>query len=392
MRVLLLSSVFPNASQPTHGVFVRERARRVALSCAIEVVAPVPWFPVNRLFRGAAAGAPMAERDGDLQVHHPRFLSIPAVGKSLDGLFYFASILNFLRRLRPDFAFDVIDAHFAYPDGVAAVLLGKALGCPVVLTLRGNEVVTSRSAMRRPQIRWALRSARLIAVSESLRLLAGTLGVPPERVRVIPNGVDGSRFHRADGQAARATLGLAPGRPILLTVGSFTPVKGHERVLDLLPDLRRRYPTLLYVAIGNGGGGDSRLPAIERRIRRDGLEECVRIEVARPHEEIPTWLAAADVFCLATEHEGCPNSIVEALACGVPVVATRVGGIPEIMRDGEDGFLVPYFDGPAFGRAIVQALHHEWDREDIARRAGARTWEAAGRAVVDELGLAVRSF
>src|SRR5262249_13420237 len=153
VRALLLSSVFPNAAQPTHGVFVRERARRVALQCAVEVVAPIPWFPVNRLFRAAAAGAPPAERDGDLQVHHPRFLSIPAIGKCLDGVFYFASLVSFLRRLRQRFAFDVIDAQFGYPDGVAAVLLGKALGCPVVLTLRGNEVVISRFALRRAQLR-----------------------------------------------------------------------------------------------------------------------------------------------------------------------------------------------------------------------------------------------
>jgi len=84
VRVLLLSSVFPNASQPTLGVFVRERARRMALQCAIEVVAPVPWFPVNRLFRGAAAGAPLAERDGDVPGYHPRFFS--TANRSLSGL------------------------------------------------------------------------------------------------------------------------------------------------------------------------------------------------------------------------------------------------------------------------------------------------------------------
>jgi len=390
VRALLLSSVFPNAAQPTHGVFVRERARRVALQCAVEVVAPIPWFPVNRLFRAAAAGAPPAERDGDLQVHHPRFLSIPAIGKCLDGVFYFASLVSFLRRLRQRFAFDVIDAQFGYPDGVAAVLLGKALGCPVVLTLRGNEVVISRFALRRAQLRYALRSARVIAVSESLRDLAGTLGIPPERVRVVPNGVDGARFHPADRQAARAALGLAPARPMVLTVGAFVPHKGQEEVLDLLPELRKQYPDLLYVAIGNRGGADSRLPALQRRIRRDRLEECVRLEVARPHEEIPAWLAAADVFCLATQREACPNSIIEALACGLPVVATSVGGIPEFVRDGKDGFLVPYFDAPAFGRAIAQALQHDWDREAMARRAAARTWEMAAGDVIEELRSAMR--
>jgi len=373
MRVLLLSTVFPNSSQPEFGVFVRERARRVAAHCQIEVVAPVPWFPLNRLVRGAAALAPRRERDGDLEVHHPRVLSIPAIGKFLDGLFYFASILNYARRLRRRFPFEVIDAHFAYPDGVAAVLLGKALGCPVVLTLRGNEVETVGFALRRGQIRQARRRARLITVSESLRDLAATLGVPPQRVRVIPNGVDVARFHRADKQAARAALGLPLDRPILVSIGALVPRKGHERIIGLVPDLRRRYPALLYVAIGGRGGSDSRLHAIEQRIRSEGLDDAVHIVGSQPHDKIPLWLAAADVFCLATSREGCPNSVIEALACGTPVVVTNVGGVAEIVRDGDDGFLVPYFDGAAFARAIAAALERDWDRDGIARRTAGRS-------------------
>jgi glycosyltransferase involved in cell wall biosynthesis len=330
------------------------------------------------------------ERDGEIRVHHPRIFSFPAVAKCLDGLFYFAGVLNYMRRLRRTFPFEVIDAHFAYPDGVAAVLLGKMFGCPVVLTMRGNEVQTCRFMLRRWQVRYALRRARLITVSESLRALAVTLGVPAERVRVIPNGVDSSRFHRADKQTARAELGLPLDRKILLSVGAFVAGKGHELIIDLLPELRRRYPGLVYVGIGGRGGTDSRLRAIQRRLRREGLEDVVRIEGMQPHDMIPRWLAAADVFCLASAREGCPNSVMEALACGTPVVVTKVGGVPEIVRDGEDGFVIPYFDGPAFARAIANALEREWDRDGIARRAAARTWEAAGAAVFEEFGRAIQ--
>lgn len=392
MRVLLLSTVFPNPSQPEFGVFVRERARRLAAHCQIEVIAPVPWFPFNHAIRGTAALAPPHERDADFEVHHPRVLSIPLVGKSLDGFFYFASILSEVRRLRRRFPFDVIDAHFAYPDGVAAVLLGKALGCPVVLTLRGNEVETIGFALRRWQIRRALLRARLITVSESLRDLAATLGVPPQRVRVIPNGVDGRRFHRGDKQAARSALGLPLDRPILVSIGALVARKGHERIIDLVPELRRRYPGLLYVTIGGPGGSDSRLHAIEQRVRSEGLEAAVHIAGAQPHDKIPLWLAAADVFCLATSREGCPNSVIEALACGTPVVVTSVGGVPEIVRDGDDGFLVPYFDGAAFARALAAALERDWDRDEIARRAAARTWEEAAAAVYEELERAIEDF
>lgn len=385
MRVLVLSTVFPNASQPTSGVFVRTRARQVARHCAVEVVAPVPWFPFNRLLRGRQrADVALQEVDAHFEVHHPRVFSLPAVGKSLDALFYFWSILRFIRSLRRRFPFDLIDAHFLYPDGVAAVLLGKALGCPVVVTMRGNEADLEHTWWRRRQMRFALSHARPIAVSKSLRELAARLGVPQERVRVIPNGIDRSTFHPREQHAARAALGLPAGRPIVVSVGAFVARKGHELVLDLLPELRRTHPGLLYVAVGNPGGGESRLRAIERRIGDEGLADGVHLAVARPHDEIPLWLAAADVFCLATAREGCPNAVIEALACGVPVVTTRVGGNADLVREGADGFLVPYFDATAFGDAILAALSRPWDRQAIAQRA-TRSWEDVGDEVMEEL-------
>ena len=131
MRVLVLSSVFPNFKQPTLGVFVRERMKRVAKECDVVVVAPVPWFPFTSFLRRQWTGIPPVEEQEGLRVLHPRFLSVPGVLKWLDGVLYAVSLLLFLLRLRKRFAFDLIDAHFAYPDGMAAVLLGRVFRCPV---------------------------------------------------------------------------------------------------------------------------------------------------------------------------------------------------------------------------------------------------------------------
>jgi glycosyltransferase involved in cell wall biosynthesis len=393
VRALVLSTVFPNVCRPTYGVFVRERVRHVAAHCAVQVVAPVPWFPAQQWVPGREPSRPpVIDEQHEFPVYHPCFFSIPGCAKSLDGVFYFLSLLPFLRRLRRRFGFDVIDAQFAYPDGLAAVLLGRALRCPVVITLRGYEADLVGYALRRPQVRFALRRVRVIAVSDSLRRLACDLGVRPERVRVVPNGVDASRFHPRDRQAARAQLGLPADRTILLSVGAFVDGKGHERVLGVLPRIIAQRPDLLFVAVGNRGGRASRLAAIRRQVRAQGLEERVRLEVARPHEEMPLWMAAADLFCLATRREGWCNAIAEALACGVPAVTTRVGGNPEIVRDGEDGFLVPFFDAAAFAAAIARGLGHGWDRAAIARRAAARSWHDAAAAVVAELELARREW
>src|SRR5262245_16976165 len=385
-RVLVLSSVFPNAANPTYGVFVRERVRHVAEHCEAVVVAPVPWFPFNRAIRGPVrADVPAVERDGRLTIYHPRFFCVPGVGKALDGLFYFLSMRAFIGRLRSQFAFDLIDTHFTYPDGLAGALLARSFGCPMVLTVRGShDVRNAEYRLRRPQIRFALRAAaRVITVSASLGRFAESLGVPADRIRVIPNGVDPARFVPGDRAAARAALGLPPDRRILLAVGSLVEGKGHHRILEALPALRAEHPDILYVAIGATPAEGYRRH-LEQLVEHHRLQDHARIVGARPHDEVPRWMAAADLFCLATKAEGWCNAITEALACGLPVVTTRVGGNEEIVRDGRDGLLVPFWDARAFRAAVLTGLDRKWDRAEISARARATGWQRTAELVAQE--------
>ncbi len=388
MRVLVLSSVFPNPKQPTFGVFIRERVRRVARHCELVVVAPVPWFPVNRLIRGSLwSGIPVFEQQEGLPVYHPRFFCVPRYFKWLDGLFYACSLFPFLARLRRTFPFDVIDAHFAYPDGVAAALLGKVLRRPVVITLRGSIARLATYPLHRPQLKCALSSAaRVFAVSGSLKRIAVGLGIPAQSIRVIPNGVDISRFFPRDRNEARRTLGLPLDRTILASVGGINEGKGHHRIVGLLPGLLRHYPDLLYVIVGGERPGDSSRGLIERVIRCHGLDERVRIIGERPHEEIPLWIAAADLFCLATRSEGWANVLLEALACGRPVVTTRVGGNPEVITSQAFGILVPPNDDQALEQAILKALERTWDVEGMVAYARAHSWDTVARHVLEDFG------
>jgi teichuronic acid biosynthesis glycosyltransferase TuaC len=385
VKVLVVSSVYPTDAAPHFGVFVEQRVHHVAKHCDIRVVAPLPWFPFNRWIRGAwCSVAPRrAERRG-IAVYRPRFLSLPRYGKCWDALLYYASVLPTVAALRREFPFDLVDVHFAYPDGVAGVLLAKTFGCPAVVTLRGDEARLMSFALRRPQIRHALRRARLISVSGSLRQVASGFGLHPEKIRVIPNGVDGAHFRPMDPVAARREIGLPHDRKILLAVGALIERKGHLRVLDVLPEIIRREPNVLYVAVGAGVRGEDYAGQVERSIREKQLQQHVRIVAPRPHTEVPVWMNAADVFCLATRWEGWCNALTEALACGLPVVTTRVGGNEEFVRDGEDGFLVPYWDGPSFIDAISRALASPWDRVAIATRARARSWEKVAEEVLEE--------
>jgi len=209
MRVLVLSSTFPSSQQPNRGVFVRHRIRGLSKRSEVIVVAPVPWFPFNRWLRAERDAVPLVEDQEGLRVYHPRFFSLPRYGKFLDGALYFLSLVPFVTRLRKSFPFEVVDAHFAFPDGLAAALLARVFKVPVVITLRGSIVRLSGYRLHRPQLRWALRRAdRVTAVSESLKEVAVRLGVPADHIRVIPNGVDSTAFRPLPQSEARRLCGL----------------------------------------------------------------------------------------------------------------------------------------------------------------------------------------
>jgi glycosyltransferase involved in cell wall biosynthesis len=392
MRVLVLSSTFPSAQQPTRGVFVRERVRRLARRSEVVVVAPVPWFPMNRWIRGDRATVPLLEHQDGLAVYHPRFLSLPRYGKFLDGVLYFLSLIPFVVGLRRRFSFEVIDAHFAYPDGMAATLLAKLFRRPVVVTLRGSIVRLSGYRLHRPQLRWVLRHAdRVIAVSDALRRVAGGLIRDADKIRVIPNGVDASVFVPMDRAEARRLCGLPAEGPILLTVAGIYEGKGQLDVVDSLSTLTRSHPGLLYVMVGTSRPGERYLRRLEERVREVGLGSHVQFAGPRSHAELVQWFSAADVSVLATRSEGWPNVLLESLACGTPVVASNVGGVPEIVRDGRDGFLVPATDTAALTEALRRALGAAWDRDALVRRARGFDWNETVEQALDELNRALKA-
>src|SRR5258706_906058 len=306
-RFLVLSWLFQKLEHLAFGVSIQARVRGFARRCGVTVVAPLPWFPFNRFIRGPKwSGIPRSELQAGLGgVRHPWFFCIPRYAKWLDGLLYAASLLPFLLRLRRRVSCDVIDAHFAYPDGVAAVLLGKVLRRPVLITLRGSIVRLAGYPLHRPQIRWALRSAdRVLAVSDSLKRTAMSLGIPEEHIRVIPNGVDTEHFFPMDRAEARASLGLPADRTILLSVGGLNEGKGHHRIVEMMPALLGRLPNLLYVIVGGEQRGSSYRPVLTRLVRELGLEQHVVGAGERGPLPGPRWLAPRETFFPASPHGG----------------------------------------------------------------------------------------
>jgi teichuronic acid biosynthesis glycosyltransferase TuaC len=386
VRLLVFSTVFPNAAQPHHGIFVRERMRGLPEEVEVRVVAPVPWFPfVSGLRPGYRPVVPREEVQDGVRVLHPRFLSVPRFLKCLDGLFLFLGAWPALRRLRKEFPFDAVDAHFIYPEGLAAVLLGKTFRVPVLITLRGLLPLLIPYRLRRPQLRFALNAAaRVIAVSEPLKNDALSLGLSSDRVRVIENGIDADLFHPMDRAEARARLGLPAEGQLLVSVGTLSPRKGFHLVIEALPALAARFPGIRYAIVG-GAGAEGAQEAELRRLAED-LGVAGRVIFAGPQkrEKLAEWYSAADLSVLASGHEGCPNVVLESLSCGTPVVATPVGDIPRLLADPEVGRIVAR-EVPALTEGIAASLSRSWDRARVRARIADRTWRAVGREVMEEI-------
>lgn len=379
-HVVTLSSLFPSERQPMAGLFVRERAFRLGARLPLAVVAPQPWFPLQTLLRrwkpGFRPGAPAVEQQRGFEVRYPRFLSVPGALKSLDGFFMALGAWPRLRALQRAGRLDVIDAHFGFPDGRAASLLARWLGVPYTVTLRGTETRHAQDAALRPALQAALRgAARVFSVSDSLRQVALQLGVAPERAVVVGNGVDLARFFPLPQAEARAALGLPAQGPVLVSVGGLCERKGFHRVMAALPRLRQRHPGLKYLVVGGPSPEGDWTGQLQALSREQGLDDCVVFAGPQPPEALRQWLSAADVFVLATRNEGWANVFLEAMACGLPVVTTRVGGNAEVVNAPELGTVVPFGDEPALEAAIDAALRTPWNRAHIRAYAEANTWE-----------------
>jgi glycosyltransferase involved in cell wall biosynthesis len=384
MRVLAITRIFPNAAEPQSAPFNRQQLAALGRRCPVEVIATLPWFPgVGLASRWSAAASlvrvPRREQIAGLPVAHPRALYLPRLPGAAAGL-YAASLLPDVLARRGHV--DVVLGTWAYPDGCAAVLLAGLLGVPAVVKLHGSDMnVIARLRGPRVQLRALLpRAARVVAVSRALAAEAEELGVAPDRIRLVRNGVDGERFHPADRAAARAELGLASGRRLALYVGHLKENKG---VLDLAAAMAEVAEADLVVVGGGEAAGrlEAALAPLGARARLIG---------ERPHEEVSRWMAAADVVVLPSWNEGTPNAVIEALACGRRVVATRVGGTPDLITSDLLGSLVAPKDPAALADALRRALATDYDPEAVARAASASSWDDSAAKLHAVLEEAVR--
>lgn len=373
MKILSFTTLYPNREQPGHGVFVENRLSKLAKNDDVEikVLAPVPWFPLkSRVFGeyGKFATVPLKEERHGIDIFHPRYPVIPKVGMNIAPFLMVSAMIPQIKKIQKSgFDFDLIDAHFFYPDGVAAVCLGRIFNKKVVVTARGTDLALYPDYyFPKKMIQWAInRADAVIAVCQSLADDAARLGESQSMIKVMRNGVDLDVFLPGPRDEKRKALGLKGFT--LISVGRHIELKGHHLVIDALQHLS---DVNLMIA-GTGPMEKS----LKKQVKKLGLDERVMFLGRLPHDELFQYYSAADGLVLASSREGWANVLLESMACGTPVVATAVSGTLDIVKTPAAGQLINDRSAHGIADAVRSLLKNYPDRAETRRYAEKFSWD-----------------
>ena len=378
LQVLFFTNLYPTPVEPSFAVFNAQLARELKEICDLTLVCPLPWFPrlpvLKRFSRWYAfAEVPREYELGGMTVYSPKYLMLPRVSGAVQGVLVFLGSLLTVWRLHRKKRFDIINSLWLYPDAVAAGWMAKLFGIPTVPTALGCDVnrMLNESEKRGQILAMLKRAPGVIVVSEALRESLVSAGIPPAKIATVQNGVNGELFFERNRLNERAALGLPNDRQIILFVGRLSEEKGLHTLIEAVASLRRKRSNFLLVLVGDG----PLLSQLESDVKGSGLVEHVRFAGRQHHHAVANWLGACDVFCLPSLREGCPNVVIEALSSGRPVVASRVGGIPAMVRE-STGILVEPQDVQGFSDALEMALSRSWNEAHIAASMKGNSWRA----------------
>ena len=400
MRVLTFTTLFPNPQQPILGIFVKNRALAVSSfdDVDLKVVAPVPFFPrldflkqwhtFSRWYTFSLIAK--TERSGPLWVNHPRYFITPKIGMPFYGLWLFLSSLPSLTRLFKEWPFDVIDAHFLYPDGLSAVLAGQFFKRPVVVSARGTDaIVYPRFKLIEPQLHYTIRSATaLICVSDAIRSIVCSLGASDRKTRTIPNGIDPRSFYAVDRMKAKQMLGQSRDQKMLVSIGTLTREKGIDLLIEALSLLKSedKLHFMTYII----GEGEERVD-LRKEIFENHLTNDIELIGLVSHAALLPWYNAADLLYFGCSIVGNPNVVRESLACGTPVLATRAAGINEIITAPDYGLIVER-DKRSIADGLLKAFAVRWHRNRLAQGDQLRTWQTVAGEVHDVFSSAISGY
>ncbi len=367
MKITVVTSYFPNSARPYGGNSAFHTLRFLKPHASIEVISPHEHYPnLKWLIPGRYETIDLTWQPDEFKTTYFEYPAIPVLTRPFNGPVCARILLPYVRASRPE----VILNYWLYPDGFAAVRAGQTLGIPVIVGAIGSDIRRRNDPFTIHLVRQTMCEADgVITVSEELRQRVIAMGVPADKVTTILNGCDTSVFFPGDRDAARRELSFNPEAELIVYAGNLYASKGLGELIEAFIGLAESRPRARLVVIGQGPYAET----LTRRAAGRGLQERVIMAGRRDAAGVAVWMRAADLFCLPSYSEGCPNVVIEALACGRPVVATNVGGIPELV-DNSCGILVPPHDAGRLRQALEQALSRTWDYAAIAR-SRTRSWE-----------------
>ena len=370
-RIAVVTRYFPSSGEPWAGRSLYEPLRILARSAEVRVFYPNANYP--KFIRPRTRMYDQLDlffSPPDVNVSYFNYPALPLLSRPLNGWLAARTLLPHVRHYAPDLIFGC----FLYPESFAALKIGRALSVPVVVMSIGSDINRIGDPISAMHTRTVLRGADfVITVSDDLRRKAVSMGASPARVRTLHNGCDRSVFHRMDRVAARQKLRIDSAAEAVVYIGRMDLKKGLRELVEAAAALHPQRPNLHVYMVGEGP--DRSL--IQSAIDRNNAAGYVHALPSCPFDEVAVWMAAADVVTLPSYMEGCPNVVLEALACGQPVVATHVGGIPEIMDD-SCGLLVPPREPAALAHALASVLDRTWDSDAISAQRS-RGWDAVER-------------
>ncbi len=397
MNVLLITNLYPNPLEPNRGIFTSQLAEKLAGISDLRVLSPLPWFPNWSILSGFKewykfAQVPEKATIKNIEVGYPKYVVIPKLFGFLQSFSLYLSLVFKIARMNREKKIDVINAQWMYPDGVAAAYAGKTLGIPVVVSALGCDInlyATNAYPMRRRQIMNTLDYAQQsIAISAAQKeVMAHDLGAQQSRLSVILNGVNQDVFKIRDRGECVKQLSLNAAERYILYVGRLSDEKG---IIPLLKAIGILYKESLpadvkLLVVGNGELWDE----CNVLVNSLGIREKVIFKKERPYAEIPTWMGAATLHCLPSYREGCPNVVLEALASGRPVIATRVGSVPEVLN-ATNGIMAEPGDEKSIAAALRKGLETQWNAQTIRDSVKDFTWSKMADRYMDVFKAAVK--
>ena len=387
-RLLLFTNLFPTPTEPQRGIFIFQLARALQCHFDITVVCPLPWFPKSKLlgrFRNwhAFANVPSVYEWKGIDVRSPKYPMIPRVSRSMQSKLMFLSVRRTIKHIHAERSFDVVNSHWLYPDSVAAQKIATSLRIPHVPVGRGCDVNDFLNHPRRRQqiLNMLSASDHVVMVSQQLRDRVIEEGIQPDMVTAVTNGVDTSVFYPQDRQAARRVVNIAPRGRYVLYIGRLSAEKAVDVLIDAFAETAR---TQLDVKLLIAGAGPE-YQSLVARVSAHGIDDRVQFVGKVKHSAVPFWINASSFLCLPSYREGCPNVVLESLACGVPVVGSRVGAVPDFVTE-ECGLLVPPGDAGRLAAALTTALSTTWDRKRIQQKVVTNTWAERAKLYVKVFG------